>query len=176
MSAPINLLGQVFERLTVIEQLPSSKDGKTRWRCRCECGNETEVYGKYLRTGKTKSCGCFRKDYLSKNPRIKHGHTANGGNTRSSRTYSSWSSMIQRTENPNHKQFYLYGGRGIKICDRWRSSFQNFLDDMGECPEGKSIDRINNDLGYFPENCRWATASEQNKNRRTWIRRKIMST
>lgn len=94
---------------------------------------------------------------------LRHGHTSN---RRATPTYCSWSSMVQRCTNPNCKSWPEYGGRGITVCDRWRNSFDAFLADMGQKPRGTSIDRIDNDRGYEPGNCRWATRAVQNKNQR----------
>ena len=128
---------------------------KTKWLCLCDCGVEIYVTSGNLREGKTKSCGCLQPH---------HGHAPRNGKT--SPTYVSWYCMIQRCTNKNLVQFDDYGGRGIAVCARWKD-FRNFLADMGDRPAGKSLDRFpNNDGNYEPNNCRWATSSEQNKNRR----------
>lgn len=150
----IDLTGQKFGRLIVIEF--SSKDSRsnTYWLCRCDCGIAKIVYGGNLKNGHTKSCGCLH---------IKHGH-----NTRKkrSKTYGSWDHMIQRCTNTNEADYHNYGGRGITVCDRWKK-FANFLEDMGNPPTHKhSIDRINNNKGYYKSNCRWATSKQQTRNTR----------
>ncbi len=151
-----------FGRLKVKELLPAIKDkGRPyhgRARVRCECGVEKVVLRTNLKTGKIVSCGCFNQEN-----RLKHGHTI--GRV-ASPTYLSWDSMIQRCSNPKRKEWKNYGGRGIRVCERWLS-FENFLADMGERPEGKTIDRYpNNDGNYDKSNCRWATRAEQNPNTR----------
>lgn len=162
-----NLQGQVFGRLIVIERQPST-DKRTRWRCRCECGVETIVLGELLKSGRTKSCGCLRRDLgvaLGSASR-RHGESSNSKSPPSSE-YRSWGSMISRCYNPNHRDFKNYGARGITVCDQWRNSFETFLADVGRRPSSKhSIDRIDNDGSYEPENVRWATACQQNRNKR----------
>lgn len=157
-----NLVGLTFNRLTVIERGPNA--GKEpRWICRCDCGNERLVYGSSLKSGQTKSCGCLVAD-RNRERSITHG-------MHGSSEWRTWASMRARCLSPTHKQYAGYGGRGITVCDRWRDSFENFYADMGARPSpDHQLDRINNDQGYFPENCRWATRAENMRNRRVTVR------
>ena len=148
-----DISGQKFGRLTVIKRVDSDSKGNSRWLCKCDCGKKNIVLGYCLKRHDTKSCGCLK---------IQHGHTK--GNKKS-KTYIAWISIWQRCTNPNNKDYHNYGGRGIKMCKRW-NKFENFLEDMGEVPCGCQIDRINNNLGYSPSNCRWTTAKNNNRNRR----------
>jgi hypothetical protein len=135
---------------------------------RCVCGKERVVPAKALRAGAIKSCGCM-KNALVASAKIKHGHTALYGKIPSSGTYNSWAGMVQRCTNPNNPRYKDWGGRGITVCDRWRS-FANFLADMGERPSSRhSIDRIDRDGHYTHLNCRWATAEEQARNTRRTV-------
>jgi hypothetical protein len=127
-----------------------------KWSCLCECGQSKEVDGAYLRRGTIRSCGCLRAENTVE-MRTTHGLTKTG-------TYSSWLAMRRRCSSPKHPHFDRYGGRGIKVCPEWEESFEAFLADMGVRPEGTTLDRKDNALGYFKENCRWATKSEQNAN------------
>jgi len=157
MGAIVDLTGQRFGKLIPIKCVGKDRRGNCLWLCKCGCGNKKIIPGNNLRGGRTKSCGCLT---------LKSGHSK-------SRIYMTWNDMIQRCNNPNHLNYKDYGGRGITICNRWlepiKQGFLNFLNDMGECPRGKSLDRIDNNKGYFPKNCRWATPKEQNRNMRTNI-------
>jgi len=157
-------IGQRFGRLVV---KGITWDFRAWAECQCDCGKIHQVRVHRLRSGETKSCGCLKAEVL-KTCNIKHG--AARGN-RATSTYKSWLGMKERALNTDHHAYQRYGGRGITICDRWVNSFEAFLEDMGECPVGMSIDRINNDGNYEPTNCRWATAQQQSENRKSniWI-------
>jgi hypothetical protein len=161
-----DIRGQKFGRLLVLELAGKSKNRTYNWRCRCDCGEEIIVRGDQLRDGHTQSCGCFNQEQREE-PK-KHGHSING---RKSKTYGALVGAKSRCYNSNNSYYPSYGGRGIKVCQRWldeEHGFENFLVDMGECPsEELSLDRINNDGNYEPENCRWATIEEQSNNKRT---------
>jgi hypothetical protein len=155
-SFEIEMVGKRFGRLSVIRQAPVSKRQR-RWICSCECGNETVVIGAHLTNGHTTSCGCFKMQRISET-KTTHGK-------RNSRAYASWTMMIQRATNPKMSRWKDWGGRGITVCDEWRD-FAQFYADMGDCPEGRSIERVDNERGYEPGNCRWATDVEQARNTR----------
>jgi hypothetical protein len=136
--------------------------------CLCECGNKVITRFQYYKSNHTKSCGCLKSFFISE-VNVKHSHSSNNGVKKTSREYNSWGSMKNRCYNPKNNRWNSYGGRGIKVCDRWLNSFENFLEDMGERPNGCSIDRIDPNGNYEPNNCRWATSKEQGKNKRVHI-------
>jgi len=156
-----DLTGKVFGRWTVLRQ--DGEHVKRRYICQCECGTISSVRGDSLERN-SRSCGCLQKEVIGA-IKFKHGVCVDGkinGNS----TYVTWKSMRQRCKpSSDPKKMKYYVERGITVCDRWLNSFENFLEDMGERPEGMTIDRIDNDGNYEPGNCRWTTDSEQNLNK-----------
>jgi len=154
-----NLIGEKYGRLTVSKK-SFSRNGKLYWLCQCDCGNEVHIQAYLLRKGKTKSCGCLRKEI----------HTIHGDSTRleTARLYSIWHSMKQRCNNQNNDSYHNYGGRGIKVCQEWQEyiPFRNWALTNGY-RDGLFLDRIDNDGDYCPENCKFSTRHQQQANMRT---------
>ncbi|CZY44048.1 hypothetical protein ACLB5K_004550 [Enterobacter hormaechei] len=154
MRKTIDLTGNQFGKLTVLTYANKDKSGVSMWLCSCECGTEKVIRSNALRSGRTQSCGCMSG--------AKHGHRRT---KETSPSYISWLSMQRRCNNPGDAYYADYGGRGITVCARW-GNFEAFLKDMGERPTGHTLDRIDVDKGYSPNNCRWATPKDQARNRR----------
>lgn len=150
-------VGQRFGMLTVLAPSPRFDRGAVFWVCECDCGNISHVVGYKLTAGTTRGCGC--RNGLA----TTHGHVRR---YKPSTEYRAWRSMRSRCASPGNASFRLYGGRGITVCERWMS-FENFFADMGKKPSRRhSLDRIDSDGNYAPENCRWATSAAQQQNRR----------
>jgi hypothetical protein len=168
-----DITNQRFGRLVAISLSPTrTSDGHVQWVCQCDCGNTRPAPTSSLIRGIIKSCGCLQPEiaaarlaaWNSENGAIiAAGKTTHGGS--SSRQYGVWRAMKERCSNPKNKDYANYGGRGIRVCERWHT-YDNFLADMGPRPPGLSIERRNNNLGYSPDNCYWATRLEQNHNQR----------
>lgn len=151
----INYIGIKYNKLTVTEKL------KKGYKCQCECGNFTGIKSIYeIKSGHKKSCGCLntlrRKEKAAS---WKRTHNQHG-----TKTYNIWKNMRSRCNSPNSSGYYKYGAQGIKVCSRW-SDFENFLEDMGKCPENHSIERINPEKNYEPSNCKWIPLADQRWNK-----------
>ena len=148
--------GDKFGRLTAIKFVKRSKQGSQFWLFKCDCGNEKVILVNNVKRKLVKSCGCYKKEKLTKHGMVE------------TRTYKSWEAMKTRCLDKNAPNYKNYGGRGITVCDKWMK-FENFYTDMGKRPEEKSLDRIENNKGYYKKNCKWSTQKEQNNNKRNNI-------
>ena len=161
------MIGNIFGKLTVIDEAGRSSDKQKIYLCQCECGNKTTVISGNLKKGNSKSCGCARRRVSADRMRslnLKHGQT-------DTKLWRTWKGVLERTTLVTSAHFHRYGGKGITVCDQWKS-FETFAKDVGEPPSHlHSLDRIDNSLGYFPGNVRWATPKEQAQNRSTniWV-------
>lgn len=160
-----DLTGQRFGRLTVVARVENYKDGHARWICKCDCGKTTTVFSMLLTQGKTQSCGCLAAEMASKRAAVRnttHGKT-------DTRLHCIWHGMKARCLNPKASYYYRYGGRGITVCVEWLNDFETFYNwAMSHGYRSDlTIDRIDNDKGYSPDNCRWATLIEQGRGKST---------
>lgn len=167
-----DLVGERFGRLLVVSRAPdrTSKSGsrQSRWNCICDCGSPCLKTGHGLTSGGTMSCGCLRVDYIKNNRSGKNHHCYDHG-AAGSREYNSWVNARLRCTSPTDASYKNYGGRGISMCERWATSFENFLADMGVRPEGTTLDRIDVNGNYEPGNCRWVTPKAQSRNQRKTV-------
>lgn len=159
--AALDLTNVRFTRLVAIRLYETDHNKHRVWECRCDCGTTVYATVQNLKRGKVKSCGCLRRDINANPLAVSHGHSRRGD---ISGTYSCWQSMRSRCNRPSHPNYSTFGGRGIKVCERW-NEFENFLADMGERPENLQIARIDNDGNFEPGNCKWVTASEKGFNK-----------
>lgn len=165
-----DLTGKKFGRLTVIGLDDERSSRRTYFWCKCDCGNIKSVRSDSLLSGKIRSCGCLKKEQDRINLEANHSHKMSG-----TRIYYIWQGMKKRCYNPHDARYDRYGGRGITVCDEWKTDFSAFYNwaMKNGYSEELTIDRIDNDKGYIPENCRWATEKEQDNNRSTNIKIKI---
>jgi hypothetical protein len=156
----VDITGENFGRLTANNVIGRNKHNQLLWNCTCECGNETVVLGFLLRQGQTQSCGCLHRDVMQ-TVFVTHGKAGTP-------IYAVWRSMMQRCYDKNSHAYDRYGGRSVSVCERWQD-FTNFYADMGERQEGMSLERVDNDGDYSPENVVWADSKAQARNRRSTI-------
>lgn len=158
MPKRLDVTNERYGKLVALRFVKTDASKRTLWEFKCDCGNTIIKRLGDVRTGDTKSCGCLHRKTLSE-----EGSMHKKINPR---TYQAWNDMKQRCLNPNRTNFKNYGLRGITVCERWINSYENFVNDMGEAPLNYSLERVNNDGNYNPDNCKWATRSEQNHNKR----------
>lgn len=163
MSRRIDITGQVFGQWTVLGFAHYDHRGEAQWKCRCGCGLEAVRSGYSLRSGSSTRCHSCAGRVRG----VTHGHTIGHKVGQAvTKEYTAWVGMNNRCYNPKNRSFVNYGGRGIRVCDRWKESFETFFQDMGTSPLGHSLDRVDNAGDYDPTNCRWATSRQQNNNTR----------
>jgi hypothetical protein len=170
MGKPIkNILGNKYGRLTVIEFDRLVKYKGVFWKCKCDCGTVKIIRSGDLISGNTTSCGCYLKEIIGKST-ITHGQTCGKSQNEYPRVFKIWRGMIKRCYTESSNSYKNYGGRGITVCDRWKTSFSNFYEDMGDPPKDYSIERLDVNGNYCPENCKWIPNNDQSKNKRSTIK------
>ena len=163
----VDLTGKRFGMLVVLQYSGLDTGGNASWDCVCDCGATVSVRGSRLRSGETASCGCLRRNHAARGAVVR-GDGSLGKGDAHRLLYATWTAMRARCNSPTHPAYKSYGGRGIRVCDRWMDSFDNFAADVGQRPfPGAELDRKDNNGNYEPENCRWVTRKNNSRNRRS---------